>query len=108
MPRGATPVIPISLQPRRGSVRVTVAKWGGRRLQRMTRVVQETYGWDCWLCLSPIEASQYSIDHVVPRSKGGEVWDVDNMRPAHIKCNSSRGNRTPKQIKLIPNPSRQW
>jgi 5-methylcytosine-specific restriction endonuclease McrA len=86
-----------------------VSKWGGRRLQRMTRVVQETYGWGCWLCHRPIDtAAEYSIDHVIPRSKGGDIWDVDNMRPAHIRCNSSRGNRKPEYVNPLPNPSRKW
>ena len=85
-----------------------MAKWGGRRLQRMTQVVQGVYGWTCHLCGRPIAPGQYSIDHVIPRSKGGDVWDVDNMRPAHKRCNSSRGNRDVNRSAQLPNPSRQW
>lgn len=34
----------------------------------------------------------YSIDHVVPRSKGG-TDDLANLRLAHWGCNQTRGNR---------------
>ncbi|WP_353962212.1 HNH endonuclease [Micromonospora sp. NBC_01655] len=57
----------------------------------------------CWLCHQPISEGwparhpkSYSVDHVVPRSKGGAVYDLANCRPAHYGCNSSR------QAKQVP------
>jgi 5-methylcytosine-specific restriction endonuclease McrA len=32
------------------------------------------------------------VDHLIPRSKGGGN-DMGNLRPAHQRCNSRRGNR---------------
>ncbi|WP_416347644.1 HNH endonuclease [Cryobacterium sp. 10I1] len=32
-----------------------------------------------------------SMDHLLPRSKGG-TWDRHNLAPAHYGCNSTRGN----------------
>ena len=33
-----------------------------------------------------------SVEHLLPRSRGGSDH-LDNLRPAHRSCNSSRGNR---------------
>jgi 5-methylcytosine-specific restriction endonuclease McrA len=35
----------------------------------------------------------FTIDHILPVSKKGSN-DPDNMRVAHLKCNSKRGNKT--------------
>ncbi|MCX4400643.1 HNH endonuclease [Streptomyces sp. NBC_01764] len=34
-----------------------------------------------------------TADHIIPLSKGG-TNDIENLRPACGRCNSSRGNRT--------------
>ena len=34
-----------------------------------------------------------SIDEIVPVSKGGSAFKLDNCRLMHLKCNESRGNR---------------
>lgn len=34
-----------------------------------------------------------SIDHIVPRAKGGS-HSFDNLQPAHLGCNESKGDRT--------------
>ena len=57
----------------------------------------------CWLCLErgeyarayvfdarPKSPGSKSLDHVVPRSRGGAVLDRRNCRLAHLGCNSSR------------------
>lgn len=42
-----------------------------------------------------------SIDHIVPRSKGGDD-DLANLRLTHWGCNRSRGNRGgAEQLALI-------
>jgi len=48
-----------------------------------------------------------TVDHVVPKSKGGEdSWD--NLVTACIKCNNKKGNRTPEEakMKLFTKPKR--
>ena len=67
-------------------------KWGGRKAQQYVRLTLEQYGEVCWLCGLP---GSNTADHVVPRSKGGAVYDLMNLAPAHRKCNESRGNRDP-------------
>lgn len=42
-----------------------------------------------------------SIDHIVPRSKGG-TDDLANLRLTHWSCNNRRGNRgVPEQLRLV-------
>lgn len=54
----------------------------------------------CWICK---QEGATSVDHVVPVSLGGRPLDPANLRPAHISCNSRRGNG-----KRVMATSRQW
>lgn len=54
-------------------------------------------GWACWICrqaidpcLSHPDRRAGSVDHVVPLSLGGSDAD-ENLRAAHVSCNSRRG-----------------
>ena len=61
-------------------------------------------GAKCQYCGTKI---QLTIDHVLPKSRGGEdTWD--NLVTACIKCNNSKGNRTPKEanMKLMTIPKK--
>ena len=64
--------------------------WGGRKAQQYVRLTLAEYGTVCCLCGLP---GATSADHVIPRSKGGAVYDLRNLGPAHKRCNESRGNR---------------
>lgn len=64
--------------------------WGGRRAQEFTLYVLAEYGTTCWLCGLP---NATTVDHVIPRSKGGHPYDIRNAAPAHARCNYARGNR---------------
>nr|WP_278101906.1 HNH endonuclease signature motif containing protein [Microbacterium proteolyticum] len=48
------------------------------------------YGDVCIICGRP---GSTSADHVIPRSKGGAVYDLDNLGPAHERCNYARQDR---------------
>ena len=67
-----------------------VEQWGGRKAQQYVRLTLAEYGTVCWLCGLP---GATSADHIIPRSKGGAVYDLANLGPAHKRCNESRGNR---------------
>jgi 5-methylcytosine-specific restriction endonuclease McrA len=68
----------------------------------------------CWICngdKGPInywakagEPSSFTADHVAPTSLGGDKVRLENLKPAHHGCNSSRGNTTRG---MFPT-SRQW
>jgi 5-methylcytosine-specific restriction endonuclease McrA len=72
--------------------------WGGRKAQEYVRLTLQTYGDVCWLCRLP---GANTADHVIPRSKGGAVYDLQNLAPAHKRCNESRGNRPPEAYTRI-------
>ena len=52
----------------------------------------------CWICRLPFGDHPHlarTIDHFVPRSKGGGN-ELDNLRYAHRFCNQQRGNKLGK------------
>lgn len=59
----------------------------------------------CQFCGRSFPTSELSLDHVVPRSQGGESsWT--NLVCACTRCNARKGGRTPEQarMKLIRKP----
>lgn len=73
-------------------------RWGGRKAQRFTALCLSTYGRVCWNCGLP---GADTADHVIPRSTGGAVYNLDNLAPSHARCNKARGNR-PRIAPVIP------
>jgi 5-methylcytosine-specific restriction endonuclease McrA len=54
-------------------------------------------GWRCVYCGS--SSGRLTLDHVVPRSKGGEsIWE--NVVTACAPCNHRKGNRTLQEAKM--------
>jgi hypothetical protein len=56
----------------------------------------------CWICggdvdlgAPPAAAAAATVDHVVPRARGG-TSDRANLRLAHRRCNGRRGSRLPE------------
>lgn len=33
------------------------------------------------------------VDHIVPRSRGGALYDIDNLQLTHSRCNRKKGAR---------------
>jgi 5-methylcytosine-specific restriction endonuclease McrA len=59
----------------------------------------------CQYCGKKFATDGLSLDHVVPRSRGGEAtWD--NIVCACLRCNVRKGGRTPREagMKLIREP----
>ncbi|MEU4348295.1 HNH endonuclease [Streptomyces sp. NPDC023838] len=87
----------------------------GRPYRRLC-IRQRALGLPCWICghnipyeITGPEASRhplaFTLDHLVPLSRGGDLLDPANARSAHRRCNSARGNRTTiKQARA----SRRW
>ncbi|MBC3989345.1 HNH endonuclease [Streptomyces sp. AC563] len=70
-------------------------------------------GLPCWLCghnigynLDPRHPLSFTLDHLVPLSRGGSLLDPANARSAHRRCNSARGNRT--AARQSQRASRRW
>jgi 5-methylcytosine-specific restriction endonuclease McrA len=60
-------------------------------------------GWRCQYCGS---AGKLTLDHVVPRSRGGDsVWE--NVVTSCAPCNLRKGNRLPEEVHMrLPAPPR--
>ena len=86
--------------------------WGGARARALTQATLARFGTVCHLCG---REGATTADHIVPRSMGGDDA-LDNLRPAHNRCNASRGNLPldkwfelhPLDLSLRAPPSRRW
>ena len=62
------------------------------------RAVFARDGWKCQYCGS---RSNLTVDHVIPRSKGGgSNWD--NIVACCAPCNRRKGDRLPRQANMVP------
>lgn len=62
----------------------------GRNIAVFSAAVFAEYGSTCHLCG---QAGANSVDHLVPVSQDPSLrWDIANVRPAHLSCNSARGD----------------
>jgi 5-methylcytosine-specific restriction endonuclease McrA len=59
-------------------------KWKDIRLKVLARD-----GRVCYICQG--EATQ--VDHVIPRTKMGDMWDMENLAAICAKCNVRKGNK---------------
>jgi 5-methylcytosine-specific restriction protein A len=74
-------------QRTRDAQRGTTTERGlGWEYQRKRARILARDGYVCWLCHQP---GAHTVDHVVPRARGGDDSD-DNLRAAHGSCNSGR------------------
>ncbi len=64
-------------------------------------------GHQCQYCGERLPHSLLSLDHVVPRSRGG-LTSWDNVVCCCLKCNTKKGGRTPREARmpLIRKPTR--
>lgn len=79
-------------------------KRSGARASKLIPRLAERDGWICHLCGEPIDSQlpysgpearhghRATLDHLLPHSLGGRTR-LENLRLAHAKCNSRRGNR---------------
>lgn len=92
-----------------------MARIGGRRARKLSKLIRARYGEICWLCGKP---GADTADHVIPVELRPDLeFDVDNLRPAHgerrtiaedgFECmgNFARGAAAPPTDALT---SRRW
>lgn len=53
----------------------------------------------CQYCGTAVNSSQGSVDHILPKSRGG-AWSWENLVLACIKCNQRKGNKTPQEANM--------
>lgn len=77
--------------------RAEIDRW--RRTDRRHQDTEPIYQRDkgrCWICGKKVERKNLSMDHLIPVSFDGPT-EPHNLKVAHRRCNSKRGNRTPAQ-----------
>ncbi len=81
---------------------VRVPKSVQRKISRRALFARD--GWRCQYCGT--EAGKLTLDHVVPRSRGGEsIWE--NVVTSCAPCNLRKGNRTAEEAGMhLPHPPR--
>lgn len=91
-------------------------EWVGNNRAAIQRAVYKSSD-VCWLDGEPVDWTADprsprapSVDHVVPRSRGGDPFDLANCRLAHYGCNAARGNRAarPYATRASTHPVRPW
>lgn len=70
-----------------------------RKPTAVRRQIWEAHGGVCWLCEKPVTFVAMTLDHVMPKSRGGP-FVAANLRPAHRLCNQRRGNDLPPAVDL--------
>jgi hypothetical protein len=63
---------------------ISTGKWKKLRITILDRD-----GWQCSTCGGPA----HTVDHIIPRIKGGDMWAPDNLQSMCKSCNSSKGGR---------------
>jgi len=54
----------------------------------------------CQYCNTKLPAHKLTLDHVLPKSRGGaSTWE--NLVTACLKCNNIKGDRTPQEAGLV-------
>jgi 5-methylcytosine-specific restriction endonuclease McrA len=82
-------------------------KFPPRQVKFSRRNIFQRDGYRCQYCGCVPAKDSLTIDHVVPRSKGGKTtWD--NIVLACLKCNMRKGDKTPAEVglKLLSQPVR--
>lgn len=76
-----------------------------RRMPRQNRAVSRKSillrdRFTCQYCHSTLEPRKLTLDHVIPRSRGGgSTWE--NLVSSCYGCNNSKANRTPAEAGMV-------
>ena len=68
-----------------------------RALSRKNILMRDRY--TCQFCGRTLPAGELTLDHIIPRSKGGHT-DWDNLVACCHSCNSLKGDRLPEEAGL--------
>jgi len=70
----------------------------GMKLTRTNILIRDNL--ECQYCSKKLNRKNFTIDHVVPRSKGGKSsWQ--NLVACCAKCNTYKGDKSPRESGLI-------
>ncbi len=66
-------------------------------LTRLKSRLAQRDGEGCFYCKKPAPVDELTIDHYIPKMRGGKN-DDENRRLACYDCNQKKGNRPPKNF----------
>jgi 5-methylcytosine-specific restriction endonuclease McrA len=82
---------------------IVLTSYDGRQsrgLKLSRRNVMERDELTCQYCGKKLEPGKLTIDHVIPRSRGGQtIWE--NVVAACMRCNDKKGDRTLEQSGMM-------
>lgn len=65
--------------------------WDAARLIRLLK----RWEWQCVICGHEFrDIACITVEHLIPKCKGGARHDPDNMAPAHYNCNHTKADRS--------------
>lgn len=59
--------------------------------RRLIAALISRQGGVCWLCKRAMFESEITVDHIIPKARGGS-GERENLMAAHGRCNSYRGD----------------
>jgi 5-methylcytosine-specific restriction endonuclease McrA len=62
---------------------------GSGKWKKLRITILDRDGWQCAICNKPA----HTVDHIIPRIKGGDMWSPSNLQSMCKSCNSSKGGR---------------
>lgn len=72
-----------------------------RTAKALRREIHQKSDGKCGICLNEVKYSSMTVDHIIPKSRGGSPSDPDNLQAAHSLCNHLKGNLLPNEITPI-------
>lgn len=77
------------------------------QVQFSRRMIHKRDNWICQYCGQTVDSSEITIDHIVPRSKGGQTTWLNCISSCQ-KCNMKKGHRSLEEahMKLIRQPKK--
>lgn len=100
--------------PPAGIAGLVMSKWGGRRVTRLRKQLEQLLPVTCARCGQLVLPGQrWDVGHVIGRDIAPELtWDPSQWRIEHAYCNRSQGakygNRKRGRRRRIPPTSRDW
>lgn len=70
-------------------------QWKNRCLNETVQLIDGEERWICYLCSVVMKLGQTTIDHFIPRSKGG-TNHPSNLRPCCFSCNNNKADNLPE------------
>jgi len=83
------PRIGLKSKPVKNSITKKGAVWKRKALL-------DKFGPICQICLNTFPVQKLTLDHIIPRSKGGSN-DINNLQLACARCNQTKGDSMPEE-----------